>query len=179
MELLDHPAAQPLLADADLSADTVRSCAGAVEAFLGRYLPRFYRQEHRDHVRTVLRGKLSGLQRNTTEPIAAQAGQERRPLQLFVGAAGLQKLIETQGRKAESASWHLVTFEGQMTTNPKPLAEVRLRAEVRKLCWMLLGPPPDHPEYQLMKAAAPLPRAWDGIQAEPQPKPKTRKKKAG
>jgi SRSO17 transposase len=88
MDLLDHPDAQPLLDDADLSAAAVRSCAGAVEAFLGRYLPRFYRQEHRDHARTVLRGKLSGLQRKTTEPIAAQAGQERRPLQLFVGAGG-------------------------------------------------------------------------------------------
>ena len=34
---------------------------------------------------TVLRGKLSGLERKTAEPIARQAGQVRRPLQLFVG----------------------------------------------------------------------------------------------
>ena len=88
MDLLEHPDAQPLLQDADLSAAAVRSCAAALEGFLGRYLPRFYRQEHRDHARTLLRGKLSGLQRKTTEPIAAQAGQQRRPLQLFVGAGG-------------------------------------------------------------------------------------------
>jgi SRSO17 transposase len=88
MDLLAHPSAQALLDDADLSAAAVRSCGAALEGFLGRYLPRFYRQEHRDHARTVLRGKLSGLQRKTTEPIAAQAGQERRPLQLFVGAGG-------------------------------------------------------------------------------------------
>jgi SRSO17 transposase len=88
MDLLEHPDAQLLLQDADLSAAAVRSCAGHLEAFLGRYLPRFHRQEQRDHARTVLRGKLTGLQRKTTEPIAHQAGQKRRPLQLFVGAGG-------------------------------------------------------------------------------------------
>jgi SRSO17 transposase len=88
MDLLEHPGAQPLLQDADLPAAAVRSCADHLEAFLGRYLPRFRRQEHRDHARTVLRGKLTGLQRKTTEPIATQAGQQRRPLQLFVGAGG-------------------------------------------------------------------------------------------
>jgi SRSO17 transposase len=55
---------------------------------VARYLPRFYRAEHRQHARTLLRGKLTGLERKTTEPIASQAGQERRPLQLFVGAGG-------------------------------------------------------------------------------------------
>jgi SRSO17 transposase len=88
MSLLEHPDAQPLLDDAELSAAAVRSCAEALEAFLGRYLPCFYRQEQSGHARTVLRGKLSGLQRKTTEPIASQAGQKRRPLQLFVGAGG-------------------------------------------------------------------------------------------
>src|SRR5438309_1420433 len=86
MSLLEHPDAQPLLADAELSAAAVRSCAGRLEAFLARYLPLFYRTEQSAHARTVLQGKLSGLQRKTTEPLAAQAGQKRRPLQLFVGA---------------------------------------------------------------------------------------------
>jgi hypothetical protein len=85
MDLLEHPDAKPLLDDADLSPDAVRSCAGELEAFLARYLPHFTRSEQRDHARTVLRGKLSGLERKTTEPIARQAGQVRRPLQLFVG----------------------------------------------------------------------------------------------
>jgi SRSO17 transposase len=88
MDILDHPDAQALLGDADLSAADVRSCADRLEAFLARYLPRFYRAEHRGHARTVLRGKLTGLERKTTEPIAHQAGQQRRPLQLFVGAGG-------------------------------------------------------------------------------------------
>jgi SRSO17 transposase len=88
MTLLEHPEAQALLDDAELSAADVRSCAGRLETFLARYLPRFYRTEHRGHTRTLLEGKLTGLERKTTEPIAAQAGQKRRPLQLFVGAGG-------------------------------------------------------------------------------------------
>jgi SRSO17 transposase len=48
----------------------------------------FHREEQRGHALTVLRGKLTGLARKTTEPIATQAGQQRRPLQLFVGAGG-------------------------------------------------------------------------------------------
>jgi SRSO17 transposase len=86
MDILEQPEAQALLADTDLSADSVRTCADSLEAFVTRYLPQFARQEHRDHARTVLRGKLTGLERKTTEPIATQAGQKRRPLQLFVGA---------------------------------------------------------------------------------------------
>lgn len=48
--------------------------------------------------------------------------------------------------KVESAIYHLVTYEGQMTVNPKPLAEVRLRDDARKACWQLLGPPPEKKE---------------------------------
>lgn len=88
MDILKHPDAQALLADAELSAAAVRSCATHLEAFVARYLPLFPRQEHRGHARTVLQGKLTGLERKTTEPIATQAGQQRRPLQLFVGAGG-------------------------------------------------------------------------------------------
>jgi SRSO17 transposase len=88
MDILDHPEAQALLADADLSAAAVRSCADRLTAFAQRYLPLFRREEQRDHALTVLRGKLTSLQRKTTEPIATAAGQKRRPLQLFVGAGG-------------------------------------------------------------------------------------------
>ena len=88
MDILDRPEAQALLQDAELSAAAVRSCARRLEAFVARYLPCFERAEQRRHARTVLEGKLSGLQRKTTEPIATLAGQKRRPLQLFVGAGG-------------------------------------------------------------------------------------------
>jgi SRSO17 transposase len=86
MTIIDHPDAQALLADAELSADAVRSCAGRLHAFAQRYLPLFHREEQRQHALVILQGKLSGLQRKTTEPIATHAGHKRRPLQLFVGA---------------------------------------------------------------------------------------------
>jgi SRSO17 transposase len=88
MDIRERPEAQALLQDAELSAAAVRSCASRLEAFVARYLPCFERAEQRRHARTVLEGKLSGLQRKTTEPIATLAGQKRRPLQLFVGAGG-------------------------------------------------------------------------------------------
>jgi SRSO17 transposase len=88
MTILEHPDAKALLADATLSADAVRSCADALAAFSQRYLPHFHRSEQRDHALTILKGKLTGLQRKTTEPIATQAGLKRRNLQLFVGDGG-------------------------------------------------------------------------------------------
>src|SRR4051812_18417476 len=88
MTILEHPHAQALLQDATLSADAVRSCVCALSAFAGRYLPHFHRSEQREHALTILQGKLSGLQRKTTEPIAHQAGLKRRNLQLFVGDGG-------------------------------------------------------------------------------------------
>jgi SRSO17 transposase len=84
--ILDHPDAQALLDQATISPHTVAACARHLTAFLQRYLPLFYRHEQRDHADTILRGKLTGLQRKTTEPIATAAGQQRRPLQHFVGA---------------------------------------------------------------------------------------------
>jgi SRSO17 transposase len=86
--ILEHPAAQELLAETDIEPDTVRGLTRHLTSFLQRYLPFFYRDEHRRHAQVILHGKLSGLQRKTTEPIAIAAGLKRRPLQLFVGAGG-------------------------------------------------------------------------------------------
>ncbi|HKB37586.1 MAG TPA: IS701 family transposase [Gemmataceae bacterium] len=86
MSLLEHPTAQTLLADADVSADDVRHCGQRLQRFLQRYLPRFYRQEQHELAQVVLQGKLSNLQRKTAEPIAYHAGRQRKPVQHFVGA---------------------------------------------------------------------------------------------
>jgi len=86
MDLLDYPAAQTLLRDAELSAAAIDDCLAQLTSFAQRYLPFFQRHEQRDHALTVLRGKLTGLQRKTLEPIATLAGLKRRPVQLFVGA---------------------------------------------------------------------------------------------
>src|SRR5438270_8141042 len=86
MSLLEQPQAQALLADAVVSAAAVRHCQQHLTDFLQRYLPLFYRQEQRDLATLVIRGRLSGLERKTSEPIAHQAGRHRKPVQHFVGA---------------------------------------------------------------------------------------------
>jgi SRSO17 transposase len=86
MSLLDHPEAQALLNDAEVSPKTVQSCADRLIEFLQRYLPKFYRIEQRVNATLVIRGLISGLERKTCEPIAVQAGLPRKPIQFFVGA---------------------------------------------------------------------------------------------
>src|SRR5437763_17218274 len=88
MSLLEHPTAQALLADTEVSPADVTGCRRRLESFLHRYLPRFYRVEQHQLARVVLQGKLSNLQCNTSEPIAALAGRHRKPVQHFVGAGG-------------------------------------------------------------------------------------------
>jgi SRSO17 transposase len=86
MSLLDHPEAQALLADAVITPDAVRGRDGRLAAFLQRYLPRFYRVEQRATAALVIRGRLGGLERKTSEPIAIEAGLPRKPIQFFVGS---------------------------------------------------------------------------------------------
>src|SRR3954453_24107859 len=86
MTIIDHPDAQARLADASLTPDAVQGCQDRLTAFLERYLPHFYRAEHRTHADLVLRGLLSGLQRKTCEPIAIAAGVHRKPIQFLVGS---------------------------------------------------------------------------------------------
>ena len=88
MSLLEHPSAQALLADTEVAPAAVAGCRLRLERFLQRYLPCFYRVEQHELARVVLQGKLSNLQRKTAEPIAYQAGRQRKPVQHFVGAGG-------------------------------------------------------------------------------------------
>ena len=88
MSLLDHPEAQALLADAEVSPGDVRGCRDHITRFLKRYLPSFYRREQRGHAAAFVRGLLSGLERKSVEPIAYQAGVPRKDLQYFVGCGG-------------------------------------------------------------------------------------------
>src|ERR1700677_2401883 len=98
--LLEQPAAQALLDQTDVSPEDVSACTEQLTAFLQRYLPLFYREEQRAHAATILRGKLSGLQRKTTEPIALKAKQHKRNLQLFVGAgAWADRTVRTELRR--------------------------------------------------------------------------------
>jgi SRSO17 transposase len=85
MSLLEHPQAQALLAEAEVTAVAVRGCKERLTRFLQRYLPLFYREEQRELAQVVIAGKLSNLQRKTSEPIAYAADRERKPVQHFVG----------------------------------------------------------------------------------------------
>jgi SRSO17 transposase len=86
MSLLEHPQAQALLADAEVTADQVQGCRRRLERFLERYVPLFYRKEQGHNARIVVEGLLSGLQRKTAEPIAREHGVPRKPIQFFVGS---------------------------------------------------------------------------------------------
>ena len=85
--ILEHPEAEALLGAAALTAEQVNDCSRRLHAFLPRYLALFTRSEQRDNATLILQGKLSGLDRKTSEPIANQAGVHRKPLQAFVGSA--------------------------------------------------------------------------------------------
>ena len=86
MSLLGKAEAQALLNDANLTADTVRGCADRLTGFLQRDLPPFYRVEQRDNATLLIRGSISGLERQTCEPIARAAQLPRKPIQFFVGS---------------------------------------------------------------------------------------------
>jgi len=86
MSLLDHPEAQALLEDAVVTPDAVAGQADRLTSFLQRYLPKFYRVEQRATAALVIRGRLGGLERKTSEPIAIEAGLPRKPIQFFVGS---------------------------------------------------------------------------------------------
>ena len=86
MSLLDHPEAQALLNDANVTPNTVKGCADRLIGFLQRYLPKFYRIEQRVNATLIIRGLISGLERKTCEPIAIQAGLPRKPIQFLVGS---------------------------------------------------------------------------------------------
>jgi hypothetical protein len=64
----------------------------------------------------------------------------------------LRPLVERFGeQRVEVASFHVLTYEGQVMRDAKPEAEVKLRGEARKLAWGLLGPPPEHPWHDAYK----------------------------
>src|SRR5947209_6717226 len=86
MSPLDRPQARALLDDATVRPADVRACQQQLTGFLQRYLPPFYRRELRELATAVIRGRPSAPERETSEPIARQAGRHRKPVPHFVGA---------------------------------------------------------------------------------------------
>ena len=85
--ILEHPTAQALLEETELSPKAVKGCELRLTRFVERYLPLFYRQEQRENALVVIQGLLSGLKRKTCEPIAREHGVQRKPIQSFVGCS--------------------------------------------------------------------------------------------
>ena len=85
MSLLESPTAKGLLEDATLMPSGLRNCRRHLTSFLRRYLPRFYREEQREHAQVCVAGLLSGLPRKTCLPIAIEREVAEKPLQYFVG----------------------------------------------------------------------------------------------
>jgi hypothetical protein len=56
MSLLDRPEAQALLNDANVTPQAVEDCADRLTGCLRRYLPEFYRSEHRRNATLVTAG---------------------------------------------------------------------------------------------------------------------------
>ena len=110
MSLLDHPDAQVLLADAALTPEAVEGCQDHLAAFLQRYLPRFYRVEHRAHAGTVIHGLLSGLQRKTCEPIAYQAGLHRKT-EIVTLTPSAENVLKGDAKKAVAGAAITVTLK--------------------------------------------------------------------
>jgi SRSO17 transposase len=105
--ILEHPQAQELLNAATITPQDVNACARRLRRFLQPFWPLFKRQEQRDNALIILEGKLSGLDRKTSEPIAHQAGVHRKPVQAFVGAGAWDdEAIRTEIRRQVGQQWH-------------------------------------------------------------------------
>lgn len=85
MSLLEQPEAQALLEDATAPLQAVRGIGQRLTDFLTWYLPLFSRVEQKQHLQLAVEGRLSGLERKTSEPIAREADVPRRALQRFIG----------------------------------------------------------------------------------------------
>lgn len=104
--ILEHNDATALLEQAALTPQLVADCQQHLQTFLQRYLPLFQRAEQRHNATIVVQGKLSALQRKTSERIAYQAGLQRKPIQALVGWAPWDdETVMAELRRHVSDAW--------------------------------------------------------------------------
>ena len=72
--------------ECEVDAEDIQDCVERLASFMERYRLLLGRSECQEHGTTYVKGRMQPLKRRTIEPIANQHGQERRPLQRFVGA---------------------------------------------------------------------------------------------
>lgn len=77
-------------------------------------------------------------------------------------AERLGPLVQEFGEGAvETATRHLLSYEGQVLRNAKPLADVKLCGEARKFAVGLLGFPPEHPWHDAVRNGERIPLPWE------------------
>ena len=76
-----------LLDECKVAPEIFAQLTSRLETFMDPFLDSFCRREQNDHMRTYLRGLLSDLKNKNTESIAYRFGQDRLPLQRFIGWA--------------------------------------------------------------------------------------------
>jgi SRSO17 transposase len=74
-----------LLKECEVPADLFARVQPRLEEFMEPFVASLCRAEQREHARTFVQGLLSDLERKNVESIAYRFGQERLPLQWFIG----------------------------------------------------------------------------------------------
>jgi SRSO17 transposase len=76
-----------LLRECEVIPEDLEMSVDRLKEFTEPYLALMPRSETRQHADDFLEGLLADLERKSTEPIAERLGQDRRPLQYFIGAS--------------------------------------------------------------------------------------------
>lgn len=78
---------QELLDECEVAAEVFEEVMPRLERFLEPFVESLVRKEQVEHARTFVQGLLSDLERKNTESIAYRFGQQRMPLQWFIGVS--------------------------------------------------------------------------------------------
>jgi hypothetical protein len=78
---------QPLLAECQVAPEIFDQMLSRLTTFMAPFVETFCRQELEQHAHTYLCGLLSDVERKNIESIAYRFGQDRLPLQRFLGWA--------------------------------------------------------------------------------------------
>jgi SRSO17 transposase len=78
---------QPLLEECQVAPEIFDQVMARLETFMVPFVSTFRRQEPSAHAHTYVRGLLSEVERKNVESIAYRFGQDRLPLQRFIGWA--------------------------------------------------------------------------------------------
>jgi SRSO17 transposase len=78
---------QQLLAECQVAPEIFEQVMPRLATFMGPFVETFCRQELNQHAHTYICGLLSDVERKNVESIAYRFGQDRLPLQRFIGWA--------------------------------------------------------------------------------------------